>query len=234
MATSSTTEQAIEALNTFLEHDKINTPLGKRCDEKAMTALATYLQVLLAWGKQMDLVSPGSDEQLFHRHFLDCYAATRIVEPKLKNLNAGIVDVGSGAGFPGMVMAILLPAHPLFLVEPREKRCLFLAEVKRKLRLENVQVIRSRFEDAIPKLPQPIGLVISRALGSYPQFINGGAELLKQGEGGYVSALVGTSFVAPKDCEELPYTHIPYRLSSEEPVEARGLALWKVEGQRER
>ena len=101
-----------------------------------------YMSLLLEWNEKMNLTSITEPEEIIEKHFYDCLL------PVFSNLIEGkVIDVGSGAGFPGLVFAIAKPEAHITLLEPRNKRCIFLNEVIQKLGLTNVEVINERAED---------------------------------------------------------------------------------------
>jgi 16S rRNA (guanine(527)-N(7))-methyltransferase RsmG len=160
-----------------------------------ISKLAMFLGLIKHWTLKIDLVSPQSDEMLVSRHILDCVCSERIVASQNIEANLNFVDVGSGAGLPGIVLAILDQKRVVHLVEPRQKRCFFLNEVKQELKLENVLIHEldfltfSRMVKKITNSPQvkkkassslvykkmtstfQIGLIIARAIGMREQYI---------------------------------------------------------------
>lgn len=105
-------------------------------------AFNDYMSLLLEWNEKMNLTSITEPEEIIEKHFYDCLL------PIFSNLIDGkVIDVGSGAGFPGLVFAIVKPEAHITLLEPRNKRCTFLNEVIQKLGLTNVEVINERAED---------------------------------------------------------------------------------------
>jgi 16S rRNA (guanine527-N7)-methyltransferase len=95
--------------------------------------LRTYADLVRRWAPRVDLVSPGDLERLEDRHVQD---SLRLV-PLLDELPPGpCADVGSGAGFPGVPLAIARPERTWTLIEPRQRRAAFLEEVVRELALE--------------------------------------------------------------------------------------------------
>ena len=101
-----------------------------------------YMALLLEWNEKINLTSITEPEEIIEKHFYDCLL------PVFSNLIEGkVIDVGSGAGFPGLVFAIAKPEAHITLLEPRNKRCTFLNEVIQKLGLTNVEVINERAED---------------------------------------------------------------------------------------
>jgi 16S rRNA (guanine527-N7)-methyltransferase len=104
---------------------------------EAAERLAAYEDLVTAWAPRFDLVAPGDVPRFRTRHIDDCL---RLV-PLLDSLGEGpAADVGSGAGLPGIVLAIAEPDRPWHLLEPRQKRAAFLEETARELGLGHVSV----------------------------------------------------------------------------------------------
>ena len=115
---------------------EVFTPLAR----KIVADLAQYLELVKTWTTKVDLVSMQSDEMLVSRHIIDCVCAGKVIaslgiDPKLS-----FADVGSGAGLPGIILALLDRERKVHLIEPRKKRCGFLQETKQQLGLENVEI----------------------------------------------------------------------------------------------
>jgi len=94
-----------------------------------------FIELLIRWSLRINLVSAHSARQLVDRHVLDSLALTMLTR-RVRTA----ADLGSGAGFPGIPMAITAPRTAVNLVEPREKKATFLREAARLLRLDNVEV----------------------------------------------------------------------------------------------
>ena len=115
--------------------------------EKAETDLKHYLDLLNNWQKAVNLISSSTLETAWHRHIVD----SAQLYPLIPNTASSLVDMGSGAGFPGLVLAILNKANngflkDIFLVESDLKKCLFLKEVSRQLSVPvTVLIICSRY-----------------------------------------------------------------------------------------
>ncbi len=131
------------------------------------SVLANYLELLKNWTDRVDLVSVADDNTLIQRHLLDSIAAHIMLKIKQGELEldlTNILDLGSGAGLPGIVLAILNKQSGIILCEPREKRTIFLKEVQRRLQLNNVIVEADRYEKLSPSLLSNVSLLISRAV----------------------------------------------------------------------
>lgn len=111
--------------------------------EDALCRLEQYLALLIAWNKQMDLTSVP-DEEMKERHFAD--SLLPLTKEGLFPQNASLIDVGTGAGFPGLVMAAAREDLQVTLLEAQQKRCTFLQAVCDALQLKNVTIIHDRAE----------------------------------------------------------------------------------------
>jgi 16S rRNA (guanine527-N7)-methyltransferase len=101
-----------------------------------------YVDLLATAGVERGLIGPREAPKLWDRHVFNCLALASLMPP-----GATVVDLGSGAGLPGLVLAIGRPDLALTLVEPLQRRTTFLDEVIGELRLEKVRVVRGRAED---------------------------------------------------------------------------------------
>jgi 16S rRNA (guanine527-N7)-methyltransferase len=108
------------------------------------------------WNRRINLTAHRSPEAVIERLVLDSLALARILPPF-----RSLVDIGSGAGFPGLPAAILLPDRRVTLVEARERRHHFQRAAVRELGLENVRVVRGRAEDLHPV---PHDVVVAQAV----------------------------------------------------------------------
>lgn len=132
-----------------------------------------YTNDLAERGEELGLIGPLELPRLWTRHILNC----ALVAPLLKTGRVG--DVGSGAGLPGLVLAIARPDCHLVLIEPMERRVDWLESEAAALGLENVTVVRARAEDA--KLEAPLGQVTARAVTALTGLIPATAPLLLHG-----------------------------------------------------
>ena len=109
--------------------------------------LNTYKEMLKEWNSVMDLTAICDDESIIEKHFYDSLLSYKIVNYD----NQSLLDVGTGAGFPGLVLKIVFPSLKVTLLEPTTKRCKFLNAVIEKLKLTDIEVINERAEDFIKK-----------------------------------------------------------------------------------
>ncbi|MFH1215628.1 MAG: 16S rRNA (guanine(527)-N(7))-methyltransferase RsmG [Pseudomonadota bacterium] len=141
--------------------------LGITLEEKATEKLDRYLHELVKWNRKMNLVSAAPTRELIESHFLDSLTLL----PFLETIeNPILLDVGTGAGFPGLVLKCALEQLILTLVEPREKRVVFLRHMIRHLALTHVEILAQRLEKNNEGDCQ-YGLITSRALSTIHEFL---------------------------------------------------------------
>lgn len=134
----------------------VPVPLG----ERALRSLFAHYLELRRWAARIDLVGPSAFEELFTRHYAESLAAL----PLLPQGGGVLVDLGSGAGFPGFVLAAARPDLESYLVEPRARRCAFLAAAARQAELV-CHCLNARVEPRIPLgFPARIDVLTVRAL----------------------------------------------------------------------
>ena len=169
--------------------------------ESLANRLLSYLELIEHWTKTIDLVANASFEVLFERHISDSLiAAFLLIQEKALKKDGHVIDVGTGAGLPGIVFAILMPKLKVSLCEPRDKRVIFLKEAVRTLKLENTRVYLSDMEALIQKNLDPATLTIARALGRDEEFLAFSDATLEQS--GTASLMVGYTWLAPASVPE--------------------------------
>jgi 16S rRNA (guanine527-N7)-methyltransferase len=120
--------------------------------------LMVYASLLIDYNKHVNLTTIVELDQIFIKHFLD----SLLVSKHINNMSS-VADVGTGAGFPGLVLAIFLPECAFTLIEPTQKRVVFLYQVVEKLNLKNVIIIQQRAED-LHSYKEHFDVVLSRAV----------------------------------------------------------------------
>lgn len=119
--------------------------LGVALDPVALARLRRYLELLLEWNRRFNLTAVTRPDEVLDRHFLDSLSCARAVH--LESVHS-LLDLGSGAGFPGLVLKIAFPHLEVTLVDAVEKRLRFLERVAADLELEGVRTVHARAEDA--------------------------------------------------------------------------------------
>ena len=121
---------------------------GIKLKDEHLEKFEKYKELLKKWGKKINLTSILSDREIEEKHFFDSLLGLKAFETYGFNPEGkSFCDVGSGAGFPGVPLAIVLESSSFTLVESRHKRCVFLEQLKRELELSNVRVSCCRIED---------------------------------------------------------------------------------------
>ena len=150
----------------------------------ALPTAEAYAQRLATDGVVRGLIGPREAPRLWERHLLNCAVVAEAVPQ-----GATLCDIGSGAGLPGIPMALARPDLRVTLVEPLLRRTTFLEEVVRDLGLDNVEVVRSRAEDLHGA--RTFDVVTSRAVAPLPKLLRWSAPLVRPG--GLVLAMKGSS-----------------------------------------
>jgi 16S rRNA (guanine527-N7)-methyltransferase len=161
----------------------IAQPLAPRQLEQ----LLAYLDLLLKWNAKTNLTAIREPEQIVRRHFGESLALAEMVD-ELAGIETS-ADLGSGAGFPGLPLAIFCPEIKVTLIESQNKKATFLKEVVRTLDLANVSVMNQRAEEVALKFD----LVTMRAVERFTQALMVGSLMLKPG--GWLSVLVSAQQV---------------------------------------
>jgi 16S rRNA (guanine527-N7)-methyltransferase len=155
--------------------------LGLDVDPGQMADLLAYQALLQKWNNAYNLTAVRDPAQMVTRHLLDSLA----LAPHLAGQR--LIDVGTGAGLPGIPMAILFPGRKFDLLDSNGKKTRFLFQVKTALRLDNMQIHHARVESFRP--PEPYDAVLSRAFASLTDMVAGCGHLL--GTDGHFLAMKG-------------------------------------------
>ena len=131
-----------------------------------MKPLEQYLVLLLKWQGKINLISPNTVKDAWKRHFEDSLQIIPLIPQGSKIL----YDLGTGAGFPGLVLAIERPNLAVTLIESDSKKCAFLQTVSRETGVD-VAIRNARIEKAASELPAP-NIVTARALASLDQLLD--------------------------------------------------------------
>ncbi|PPH07348.1 16S rRNA (guanine(527)-N(7))-methyltransferase RsmG [Rathayibacter sp. AY1H3] len=168
--------------------------------------LRRFTEALADQGEERGLIGPLELPRLWTRHVLNSALVAPLLRPGL------VGDVGSGAGLPGLVLAIVRPDVRFVLIEPMERRVVWLQEQVDGLGLENISVLRARAEEA--ELAEPLDQVTARAVSALSKLIPLTAPLLRPG--GELVLLKGIN--AEKEIEAAAKQIRRFRLSPPEVV----------------
>lgn len=187
----------------------------------------TYKKLLLEWNEKMNLTAITDDQEIITKHFLDCLSLAKSI-----NMDAAyqLIDIGTGAGFPGMVVKIAFPHIGVTLVDALKKRLTFLDEVIRQLELKNITCIHARAEDLGKEknYREKYDICASRAVAHLAVLSEYTLPFVK--EGGYLLALKGQKLdeelkesqkaisilggTLEEVCDvEIPFTDITHRIA---------------------
>jgi 16S rRNA (guanine527-N7)-methyltransferase len=156
-----------------LSHDRVPTTLPTLCDALCLTpsarqlqALADYLALLQRWNQTYNLTAVRDPAAMLSHHLADCLA---VLAPLSAQLPQGrVLDVGSGGGLPGVVLAIMRPELHVTCVDTVGKKAAFIRQVAGQLALPNLHAEHARVEQL--RLP-PFDLITSRAFASLADFV---------------------------------------------------------------
>jgi len=175
----------VEAENKrlFIEGAKA---FGIYLDGKAIGAFDLYLKELLKWNQKINLTAIRSEKGMVLKHFLDSLSVTPYL-PK----HSSILDIGSGAGFPGIPLKIVQPTLEVTLIDSVLKKVDFQRHILRMLGFKEVEAIHGRVQDKgiLQRLAGRFGIVLSRAFSDFQTFLALSFPFLK--EGGTVIAMKG-------------------------------------------
>ena len=150
---------------------------------EALSRLSLYFQELKKWNRKINLVARSlEDQQILENHFLDSLTLLSLLPAKTQGQET-ILDVGTGAGFPGLVLKAACPALAVTLIEPRKNRFFFLKHMVRTLHLKGVEVLDIRLEEHIKARElsgRRFSFITSRAFTDIGRFIRLAAPYLEK------------------------------------------------------
>lgn len=147
--------------------------LGVTLSDVAIARFQTYIDTLLLWRTRLSLTTAATPQKVVRDHILDSLAPCHFIQPGQR-----VADLGSGAGFPGIPLAIAREGANFSLVESRRKKANFLREAARSAKIANVEIIEQRAEHLADGLTKPWDLVVSRAVWTLTDFLAVSERLL--------------------------------------------------------
>jgi 16S rRNA (guanine527-N7)-methyltransferase len=156
-------------INSEISHGKIMealAPFAIRLSDDQIAKVQVYVRLLLKWNKLTSLTTITNPAEIVSRHFGESTFASNLLPVE----DGRLVDIGTGAGFPGLALKILSPNVQVTLVESNKKKCAFLAEVARTLELSGVEVLSMRFEELRPD-ENCANFITARAVGGFSNLL---------------------------------------------------------------
>ncbi len=177
--------------------------LGIEIDNTKLNRLEKYYEMLIEYNKVMNLTGITEKEEVYLKHFYDSLTITKIID---LNNEETLCDVGTGAGFPGIVLKIFYPNLKITLVDSLNKRINFLNEVIKELNLEKIETVHARMEEYSKNNIEKFDVVTARAVAQTNFLLEVAVPMLK----------IGKCFIAMKGNieNELDYTKALIKLSS--------------------
>ena len=146
--------------------------LGYENDDLLIEKLEIYLATLKKWNKVYNLTAINEDSEIITKHFLDSLSVNGFIQNSQR-----ILDVGTGAGFPGLILALFNPDKSFVLVDGVSKKISFLQEMIGKLNLKNVMAVHIKVEEY--KVTEQFDIIISRAFAEIKKMIKLTKHLIK-------------------------------------------------------
>lgn len=165
-------------------------PFELSLSDSQASQVKTYLEILFRWNRAVNLTAIRDAEECVTRNFGESFYLATLVD-----LQGHLLDIGSGAGFPGLALKILQPSLAVILLEPVTKKRAFLKEAVRACGMTGVVVAGDRVEEFSAKPGQPtFDFVTARAVGELPKLIPSASRCLKPG--GRMCLWLGSSQVS--------------------------------------
>jgi 16S rRNA (guanine527-N7)-methyltransferase len=185
--------------NFIIEVEK----LGIEIDNAKLNQLEEYYEMLVEYNKVMNLTGITEKEEVYLKHFYDSLTISKIID---LNNEETLCDVGTGAGFPGIVLKIFYPNLKITLVDSLNKRINFLNDVIKKLKLQKIETVHARAEEYSKNNIEKFDVVTARAVAQMNFLLEVSVPMLK----------IGKCFVAMKGNieNELDYSNALTRLSA--------------------
>lgn len=178
----------VESKNILKEGSKL---LGIDLNPRQLHKFTLYLFRLKKWNRRINLTGLRGDREIIIKHFLDSLVPSSLLKP-----NSSLLDIGTGAGFPGIPLKIALPPLKLTLVESRRKRVSFLKEIIGLLELKEVNVIQTHLNSKHSTIPlSSFDAVISRATLPLAKYLRLAHLFVKKR--GIIIAMVGLNTPIP-------------------------------------
>jgi 16S rRNA (guanine527-N7)-methyltransferase len=147
--------------------------LGLHLNSEQLEQFNTYYRELVDWNQRVNLTAITGYEEVQIKHFLDSLTVTLAWQPAKANVGLSIIDVGTGAGIPGIPLKIIFTNIKLVLLEAAAKKAAFLQHIAQKLGLDDVEILVGRAEEVahLTQYRERFDLVLSRAVAPLPTLV---------------------------------------------------------------
>lgn len=144
--------------------------MGLQLGERELSLFQTCYEELVDWNQKMNLTAITDYEKVQINHFLDSLTVFSVWQPSPDNPNPKVIDIGTGAGMPGIPLKIVMPCIRLTLLDSTNKKIGFLNHLKEKLGLDDVEVVSGRAEEIarLSEYREQFDLVLARGLAAMP------------------------------------------------------------------
>ena len=194
--------------NEFIKYcDELNININ----EDIYNKLYKYYELLNEWNNKFNLTNILEEKDVFLLHFYDSICLTKAINYKDK---ISLLDFGTGAGFPGMIIALFFSNINVTLIESNNKKCSFLEEIKKELDIKNVNIICDRIENYSKNNREKYDYVTCRAVTSIPIIIEISTSTIKVG--GYLVPLKSNS---NEEIKKYEYLNKEFNLKIEKIIE---------------
>lgn len=120
--------------------------LGINLHKEQIKKFSRYLELLVQWNQKINLTSLKTPREIIIKHFLDSISCIKIINKYIDTEEISVIDVGAGAGFPGIPIKIICPSVKLSLLEARNKKSMFLEKVTDEMNFQKVKILNGRAE----------------------------------------------------------------------------------------
>jgi len=162
--------------------------LSVEVTEEKLTKLSVYADFLLEYNTHTNLTAIRDLNEVYLKHFYDSLTLIKVIDLSKEST---LLDIGSGAGFPGMVLKIFFPNLSVVLVDSNNKKTKFLTLLKEKLGVNNLEVINDRIENITPQYLNHFDIVTARAVTNMPVLTELAMPLVKKDK--YFIAMKGNN-----------------------------------------
>jgi 16S rRNA (guanine527-N7)-methyltransferase len=167
--------------------------LGLTIDQRQVEQFETYYRELIDWNQRINLTAITDYEDVQIKHFIDSLTVVLALKKPLKQNTLKVIDIGTGAGFPGIPLKIMMPEIRLTLLEATGKKAMFLEHITHNLALAGIEILTGRAEDFGHRAEyrECFVIVLSRAVAALPALV----------ELALPFCTVGGSFIAQKQAD---------------------------------